>query len=397
MRMSDVAVVVVLLALAAVGTVLGGVWRGAGDSGRADGGTSGSPQARGGGAAVSINGSTILTDPECTRLIELASGVRVDLQDEDFPLVERGLTASNSNGRGWACLAIEKLCGTQGYTGTDPKFEGAARLTQIRLNQAYVGRSFPRLLDAADAKNPELTEFAFRAIGALARDTKLLTADQVAESCDKAQAGLRSDDFEDRRRGVNLLGNLMRRFDLENAREKQAIDQLLEIAEYWQRSHDQKWDEWLRELSSQGTAKERFQNQGIQALLYNCRFIHDKAQALKAYEFLMRGLANQTLDLQSVVSIAALASRLPAAQRRNAVQLAIGGVSDKRFWHDVGSGIVILRNYAAEALSDLAPCLDKDEVQEALKAIDSQQWNREESKVFEAAAIALRDRSAQLK
>jgi hypothetical protein len=189
----------------------------------------------------------------------------------------------------------------------------------------------------------------------------------------------------------------MRRLDLKNAREKQAIDELLEIAEDWQRSHDQKWDEWLRELSEQGTAKQRFQNQGIQALLYNCRFIPDKAQAMRAYEFLTRGLANQTLDLQSVASIAASASRLPAAQRRNAIQLAIGGVSDKRYWHDVGSGMVILRNYAADALSDLAPCLDKDEVGQALKAIDSQRWNREQSKVFEAATIALRDRLAQLK
>ena len=186
-------------------------------------------------------------------------------------------------------------------------------LAQIRLNHAYVDRSFPRLIDAADAKNPELAEFAFRAIGALASDTKLLTPDQVAKSCDKAVASLRSDDFEDRRRGVNLLGSLMRRLDLENAQEKQAIDQLLEIADDWQRSQHWKWDEWQRELSERGTAKQRFQNQGIQALLYNCRFILDKAQAMRAYEFLTRGLVNQTLDLQAVASIAALASRLPAA------------------------------------------------------------------------------------
>ena len=45
----------------------------------------------------------------------------------------------------------------------------------------------------------------------------------------------------------------------------------------------------------------------------------------------------------------------------------------------------------------LAPCLDKDEVQQTLKAIDSQRWNREESEIFEAATIALRDRLSQLK
>jgi hypothetical protein len=397
MRMLHVAPVVVLLVLALGGTVWGAVWHAFTDTGTVDGGTSGSSKAMGGGAAASTNGSTILTDAERARLIELGSGVRVDLQGEDFPLVEKALTARNIKDRQWACLAVEKLCYTQGYTGNDPESAGAARMAQMRLNQAYVSRSFPRLLDAADAKNPDLAEFAFRAIAALARDTKLLTPDEVAKSCDKAVASLRSDDFEDRRRGVNLLGSLMRRLDLKNAREKHAIDQLLEIAEDWQQSQHRKWDEWQRELSARGTAKRRFQSQAIQALLYNCRFIPEEAEAMRAYQFLTRGLADQTLDLQALASVAGLASRLPAAQRRNAVQLVIEGVSDKRFWHDVGSGVVILRNYAADALSCLAPCLDKDEVQQALKAIDSQRWNREESKVFEAATIALQDRLAQLK
>jgi hypothetical protein len=395
--MFNVASVVVLLALAVIGTVSGPVWHTVAESGIVDCGTTGSPQAMGGGAAVSTNGSTILTDAERARLRELGSGVRVDLQGADFPLVEKSLTASNTKDRQWACLAVEKLCSTQSYTGSDPEFARAARLAQMRLNQAYVGRSFPRLLDAVDVKNPCLAEFAFRAIAALARDTKLLTPDQVTKSCDKAMASLWSDDFEDRRRGVNLLGSLMRRLDLKNAREKQAIDQLLEIAEDWRRSYHRNWDEWQRELSARGTAKKRFQNQALQALLYNCRFIPDKAQAMTAYQFLTSGLANRTLDLQAVASIAALASRLPAEQRRNAVQLAIGGVSDKRFWHDVGSGRVILSNYAADALNYIAPCLDKDEVQQALEAIDLQRWNRDESKVFEPATIALQDRFAQLK
>jgi hypothetical protein len=397
MRISNVALEIVLLVLALVGTVSGAVWHVVTDSGRSDGGTGGSPQAGGGGAAVSKDGGTILTSAECARLRELGSGVRLDLQGEDFALVEKALTASNTNDRQWACLAVEKLCYSQGYTGNDPELERAARLARMRLNQAYVDRSFPRLLDAADAKNPDLAEFAFRAIEALARDTKLLTSDQVAKSCDKAVAGLRSDDFEERRRGVNLLGGLMRRLDLNGAREKQAIDQLLEITEDWQRSYHWKWDEWQREVSARGTAKQRFQSQALQAMLYNCGYIPDKTQAMRAYQFLMSGLADQTLDLQAVVGVAALASRLPAEQRRNAVQLAIRGVSDKRFWHDVGSGEVILSNYAADALSYLAPCLDKDEVHQAIKAIDSQRWNREESKVFEAATIALRDRLGQLK
>ena len=77
-----------------------------------------------------------------------------------------------------------------------------------------------------------------------------------------------------------MLGSLMRRLDFKHAREKQAIDQLLEIAEDWQRSYHRKWDEWRRELAARGTAKQRFQSQALQALLYNCRFIPDEARAM---------------------------------------------------------------------------------------------------------------------
>jgi hypothetical protein len=188
----------------------------------------------------------------------------------------------------------------------------------------------------------------------------------------------------------------MGRLDLNNAREKQAIDQLLEIAEDWQRFNHRTWDEWQRELSARGTPKQRFQTQALQAVLGNCKLIVDKGQASRAYQFLMSGLVNQTLDLQAVASIAALASRLPAAERRDAVRLAIEGVSDNRYWHNVGSGRVILSNYAADALSYLAPGLDKDEVQQALEAVARERFNPEESKVFEAATIALKDRLAQL-
>jgi hypothetical protein len=388
--------VVVLLALVLIGTVSVVARHAVTESATVHGGTSGGPPATGGGAAVSSNGSTVLTAVQRERLSELGSGVCSDLQPEDFSLVEKSLIAGNSMDRQWACLALEKLCYTLGC-GRNPEDVGAARVAQTGLTQAYVDRSFPRLIDAADAKNPELTEFAFRAIGALARDTKLLTGDQVAKSCDKALSSLRSDDFEDRRRGVNLLGSLMSRLDQKNARQKQAIDQLLQIAEDWQQNYHGKWEAWQRELSEHSTAKHWFQNQALQALMYNCGFILDQAQAMRAYRFLTSGLTQQTLDLRAVASIAALASRLPAAERNNAVRLAIRGVSDKRFWHDVGSGMPILKNYAADALSYLAPCLDKDEVKQALKAIDSQRWSPDEAKAFKGATIALRDRSAQLK
>ena len=100
---------VVLLVSALVGTMSGAVWHAVTDSGTVDGGTSGSPQAGGGGAAVPTNGSTILTGAESARLRELGSGVRVDLQGEDFPLVEKALTESNAEHRQWACLAVEKM------------------------------------------------------------------------------------------------------------------------------------------------------------------------------------------------------------------------------------------------------------------------------------------------
>jgi hypothetical protein len=317
------------------------------------------------------------------------------LQARDFRLVERALSAGNAKHRGWACVAVERLCGTL-HCALIPEFARAARVAQIGLDRAYVDRNFPRLRDAVSTGNSELAAYACRGIGALASETTLLTPEQISQSCDRALAGLRSDDFEDRLNAVNLLGYLMRRLDVTRSRQKDAVDQLLAIVGDRQRSSPLKWDEWKRSPSIRA-AKERFQASAIDALLNGSAFISDKAQALRAFHLLTRGLANETLDLPALPSIAALASRLPAAERRTAVQLAIGGVSDKRFWRDVGYGISMLHNYAADALTELAPCLNKDEVQQALKAIDSQRWNRDQSKVFETATSALRKRSEQLK
>jgi hypothetical protein len=68
MRVSNVALEIVVLVLALVGTVSGAVWHAVTDSGTSDGGTGGSPQAGGGGAAVSTDGGTILTSAERARL-----------------------------------------------------------------------------------------------------------------------------------------------------------------------------------------------------------------------------------------------------------------------------------------------------------------------------------------
>ena len=86
-----------------------------------------SDMAMGGGTAVSTSGSTVLTDAERVRLRKLGSGVRDNLQGQDFPLVERALTASNTEDRQWACLAVEKLCYTQSYGESTPGIAGAAR------------------------------------------------------------------------------------------------------------------------------------------------------------------------------------------------------------------------------------------------------------------------------
>jgi hypothetical protein len=54
-----------------------------------------------------------------------------------------------------------------------------------------------------------------------------------------------------------------------------------------------------------------------------------------------------------------------------------------------------LRNHAADALSCLAPSLDKEELRQALKAIISQHWNGEKAKVFEPTMTALWQRLAE--
>lgn len=333
-----------------------------------------------------------LPDAESARLRELGSGVRDDLRSQDFPLVAKALASNNTEDRQWACLAIEKICVMPGI----PSFADANRVAQASLNRAYVDQCVPQLLAAIDATDFDLREYACRAIGSLVEYTALLTPTQVARSCDTAVAGLWSDDFEDRRRCVILLGHLTRRLDFANEKEKLAVDRLLDVVEDWQRFNHFKWGEWQRELAARGTAKQRFQDQAVRALLRSCEFIPDKTQVLRAYQFLTSGLQNGSLDLRAVVGIAALASRLPTGQRNQAVELAMEGITDARFWHDVGSGRRILRNYAADALCYLAPSLDKGEVDQALTTIGSQRWNREQSKVFDEARKALRGRLTHL-
>ncbi|HVA46842.1 MAG TPA: hypothetical protein VNH11_10795 [Pirellulales bacterium] len=327
------------------------------------------------------------------RLRELGAGVCDDLKEDDFALVEMALNGSTAEERRWACLALEKFAQALIHAEGDSESADTGRVARLCLTPAYVARRFPRLLGAADAADPDLNEFAFRAMGSLARHTDVLSRDQIATSCDKAVASLESDDFERRRRGVHLLSDLMGRLD--DTRQKKAVDQLLQIAADWLRSDRWTWGEWQHKVNAPGTPRQRFQHQALQALLYNCRFINDDGQAMRAYRFLETGLAGHALDLQAVVSMAALASRLPAAQRRNVAQLVIGGVSDRLFWHDVGSGVSIWRNYAADALLQLAACLDKDEVQQALKAIKSQHLDAEHADAFKAAKMALQSRLAQ--
>jgi hypothetical protein len=260
-----------------------------------------------------------LKEAQSARLEELGSGVCVDLQAKDFPLVERALAAGNTKDRELGCSAVVILCYTQSYKETVPEFASASRLAEKHLNQEYVDRIFPRLLDVAKARGSDPAEIGVRAIGALASYTKLLTADQIAKSCDHAVISLHSGDFEDRRRGVDLLADLMGRLDVKNAREKHAIDELLDIVEAWQRSNRLEWHQWQRELSERDSAKKRFQAQALKAVLHNCKFVTDKDQVMRAYQFLKKGLANRTLDLQALVSTAQLASRLPAAERHNVV------------------------------------------------------------------------------
>jgi hypothetical protein len=338
-----------------------------------------------------------LSAVESARLYELSGGVRADLRADDFPLVERALKSHDNEDRKLACGAIEKFCYMLDYSGFPKDLRHAGRLTQVSLNRAYTDRNFPYLIDAANAKSPAVSELGGRAIGALAAYSELLSPDEVATTCKTVLASLRSSDFEDRRRGVNLLADLMKRLDPNSSQEQQAVALLLDAAEEWQRSQRLSWDAWTDAVSARGTAKIRFQAQALNALLHNCDAIADNTKALRAYRFLSKGLANGSLDLQAVVAIAGVASRLPRAERDNAVRLALAGIPDKSFWHDVGSGRVMLRNYAADALVSLAPCLNRDETDKALQAIDAQQLNRSRKRVFQPAVTALRDRLTQLR
>ena len=305
--------------------------------------------------------------------MNLGAGCYGGTQKVDLSLVERGFRSSDSEDQHWAYLAIEKLC----------------YCTDL-LDPAYIESVFPQLLDETTSEDKDASEFASRAIGALSREPDLLTPDQIAQAYEKAMLNLQSTNFEYRRRGVNLLHDLIHQ--LGSASRKEAIAWLLHSFEEWQQSNELEWNEYERELAASGTTKQRFQHQAIQALLGNCEHIQNEAQALTAYDLLIVAFENQGLDFRVLPAIAGLVRILPSLQRQEAINLIVASVSDERSWYSVGSGIVRPANYASDALFFLAPVLDKDELQQALNAIESQEWSEEEDQVFEKTRQALKER-----
>ncbi len=337
-----------------------------------------------------------LSDRERKRLQELGAGVRSDLSEADFSLIEKSFSSNDIKDLQWTYLAVEKLCYSLKLNDRK-EFDNTLRLVQSQLTQSYVSRLFPRALaDAANA-NSDVGQAAGRAIGSLSQNTDLLTAKQVDQACDKAVANVRSASYERRRMGIILLGDLIRHFDVKNARENEAVDLLLAVVEDLQKSNRLKPEEWKTSLSeTRCPAKRMFQEMAVRAFLDNCGHLTNVTHVTKAYALLTKGLNDQTFDLHAVSCMAALAEKCPFEERRKIAHLAIAGISDKSYWHDVGSGLRILRNYAADSLLLLAPVLTKDELRQSIAAIQSQHWSDEEKKVFENTKAALEKRLKEM-
>ena len=318
-----------------------------------------------------------LSNMEQTRLRDLGSGCPPNMQEEDLLLVEKGFRSENYQEQQWAYLAIEKL----------------AHCTNL-LTQSYVESVFPQLLAETTSTSENTSEFAVRAIGALSTHTNSLQPEQIIQAYDKAMHNLQSENFEYRRRGVNLLNDLVHQLD--NERQYEAISLLLRLFEEWQQENELEWNEYEKELAARGTAKERFQHQATRAFLWNCKHIQDNAQALTAYNYLTTTLENQELDFRVLPSIASLVDILPSQQRDEAINLIVASVSDVRSWYFVGSGIVQRVNYASDALFILAPVLNEIELQQALSAIELQEWDERESQVFEETIKALEERLEEI-
>lgn len=290
-----------------------------------------------------------LTSGELERLQRLGAGVGCGavVVEQDVPLIERGLQSADPEAQEWSVLAIERLASCPDT-----------------FDAAVVETVFNGLLSVIKDKDPDLKEYAVRAIGSLAEETDLLTSRQATDSFEAALTLIEGDDFEDKRRGMNFLDDLMRILPADE--KKASFDIMLGIFKEWLQSSATTWSEFT------GTPEDRFQMSTTKALMRSCQYVEDEAQAISAYDALITALDSDRIALSAFSSVAFLAKLLPADQRAEAIDRVIAELANQRGWYSVTSGLYTPAHYANDALLILMPLLNDDEIVRALDALATQ-------------------------
>ncbi|RPI35002.1 MAG: hypothetical protein EHM70_01070 [Chloroflexota bacterium] len=314
------------------------------------------------------------TTDSAQRLEDVAAGLDPSqLTIADVRLAQAGAQSGDEATRQWAYLAGEKLSSVPGL-----------------LDREFVQAAFPPAVEDTLSSTQQTAEFASRLISALARNTSLLSQEQVSQARDAAQANLESRDPEYRRLGANLSGALIPRLDPEGA--NQAFQTLLQTVAAWQTGNPMTWDEFILQASDYRNAEARFINQAIAALLYNCAHITGEEQAKAAVSWALPGMQNRVLSLGALPCLAAVADELPEAERREAVAYVIASLASEDAWYTLGSGIIRPGNYANDAIRILLPSLERQEVEMAIQAIETQAGHDAYETIFGGTLEALKDR-----
>jgi hypothetical protein len=265
-----------------------------------------------------------------------------------------------------ACLAVEKMAPQNLFDA--PSAEAALRV----------------LLPKLRSHDDDTSEWSARAVGALASYTPFVTGELLAAAFAEMLLLVGDDEPEHRRRGLCLAANLLPL--LGSSEREQTLRATIRACR--------------REAA--GEADSRAYDIGIRTLGTAGRLTEGEGPATEAAQELLRAVEGKVpYEYQTVLfDLASLAARVGEPLRGRIVRAAIAAAAEPHYTYSRTSGMPSpTRHAGADALAVVAPLLDRQQLDEAWRAIPPQgeQWaaaSRESA--YGAALKALQERREAL-
>jgi hypothetical protein len=262
-----------------------------------------------------------------------------------------------------ACLAVEKMSAEKAIDA--PTMRVALRLLIPKLRSA----------------NDDTSEWSSRAVESLALYTRGVEGPLARRLQSEARKMLEDQDPEMRRRGANLSARLLPRLQRNDFEE--LVRALLVACRRPVHAFNAESAKKRGKLFADGDV--RAAEMAVVALGAASPLIDDKSLASEAAVELLKGskrawLSVRCFGLESIVGLAHLAKRVDGPLREEIVKWVIVAVANPTGTYSRTSGLPSPEHhYGADALTVLAPILDRKAVEAAAKAIPSSAITSESS------------------